>query len=202
MATIVLERIGHVFISLQQIQEVPGMLAKVAPSMPGTVRATEVPHYFREHYIFTGYWRYYFPSMFQRHNETIESWTHLLAFLVFLWKLLQLPATVDFLRDPHSWPLLVLIVSSLTYTACSVAAHLLAGKVRVVPLHLLLPGLRRGFPVLVRQRRGSLPLRRGRGSAQTPAGGVHAGPRGLQLSVMPGLLLRQILQPLPPDLVV
>lgn len=134
MATIVLERMGHLFISLQQLQDVPGMLSKVASSMPGTVPATEVPHYFRERYVFTGYrplhqnWRYYFLSMFQRHNETINIWTHLLAFLVFLSKLLQLSVTVDFLRDPHSWPLLVLVLSSLTYTACSVAAHLLAGK--------------------------------------------------------------------------
>lgn len=134
MATVVLERMRHLFVSLQQIQELPRKLPKVAASMPDTVRATEVPHYFRERYVLTGYrplhqdWSFYFCSLFQRHNETINIWTHLLAFLVFLSKLLQLSATVDFLGDPHSWPLLVLIASSLTYTACSVAAHLLAGK--------------------------------------------------------------------------
>lgn len=134
MTTVVLEMVGRLLTGLQQIQKVPGLLPKVAPSMPGTVRASEVPHYFRERYVFTGYrplhqnWRYYLLSMFERHNETVNIWTHLLAFLVFLWKLLQLWATVDFLTDPHSWPLLLLILSSLTYTACSVAAHLLAGK--------------------------------------------------------------------------
>lgn len=134
MATIVMERIGRVFISLQHIREVPRMLTEAAPSMPGTVRDTEVPPYFRERYVCTGYrplnqnWRYYFLSLFQRHNETINVWTHLLAFLVFLVKLRQLTETVDFVGDHHSWPLLVLILSSLTYSAFSAAAHLLGGK--------------------------------------------------------------------------
>ncbi|XP_029370115.1 progestin and adipoQ receptor family member VII, a [Echeneis naucrates] len=134
MGTIVMERIGRVFISLQQIRGVPQMLTKAAPSMPGTIRDTEVPYYFRERYVCTGYrplnqhWRYYFLSLFQRHNETLNIWTHLLAFLVFLVKLCQLGETVDFVGDPHSWPLLILILSSLAYTAFSVTAHLLGGK--------------------------------------------------------------------------
>ncbi|CAN9504092.1 unnamed protein product [Ophioblennius macclurei] len=134
MATIVMERIGRLFISLQQIRRVPQMLTEAAPSMPGTVRDIEVPCYFRERYIYAGYrpleqnWRYYFLSLFQRHNETINVWTHLLAFLVFLAKLRDLAETVDFPNDPHSWPLLILIVSSLIYSACSAVAHLLGGK--------------------------------------------------------------------------
>lgn len=129
-----MERIGRVFISLQQIRRVPPMLIGAAPSMPGTIRDTEVPCYFREHYVSTGYrplnqnWRYYFLSLFQRHNETINVWTHLLAFLVFLVKLSQLTETVDFVSDHHSWPLLILVVSSLSYTGFSVVAHLLGGK--------------------------------------------------------------------------
>ncbi|KAK9526284.1 hypothetical protein VZT92_014993 [Zoarces viviparus] len=134
MATIVMERIGRLFISLQQIRAVPRMLTEAAPSMPGTVRDTEVPYYFRERYVCTGYrplnqnWRYYFLSLFQRHNETINVWTHLLAFLVLLVKFRQLAETVDFVGDAHSWPLLILFLSSLTYSAFSAAAHLLAGK--------------------------------------------------------------------------
>ncbi|KAF6717215.1 Membrane progestin receptor alpha-B [Oryzias melastigma] len=134
MATIVMESIGRVFISLQQIRQLPQMLTEAAPSMPGTLRDTEVPFYFRERYVHYGYrpleqnWRYYFLSMFQRHNETINVWTHLLAFLVFLVRFHQLSEMVDFVGDSHSWPLLILVVSSLTYSALSVAAHLLGGK--------------------------------------------------------------------------
>ncbi|KAL6100106.1 uncharacterized protein ACO6RY_01780 [Pungitius sinensis] len=134
MATIVMESIGRVFISLQQIRGVPRMLTEAAPSMPGTVRDTDVPFYFRERYVCGGYrplhqnWRYYFLSLFQRHNETINVWTHLLAFVVILVKLRHLAESVDFAGDPHSWPLMILVVSSLTYSAFSAAAHLLGGK--------------------------------------------------------------------------
>ncbi|KAG7500887.1 membrane progestin receptor alpha-B-like [Solea senegalensis] len=134
MATIVMERLGHVFISLQQIRQVPRMLTEASPSMPDTVRDTEVPPYFREHHVCTGYrqldqsWRYYILSLFQRHNETINIWTHLVAFLVFLVKMQQLVETVDFVGDPHSWPLLILMLSSLIYTGFSVTAHMMGGK--------------------------------------------------------------------------
>uniref|UniRef100_A0A3P8VN65 Progestin and adipoQ receptor family member VII, a n=1 Tax=Cynoglossus semilaevis TaxID=244447 RepID=A0A3P8VN65_CYNSE len=134
MATIVVERIGRLFISLQQIRQIPQMLTEAAPSMPDTVRDADVPHYFRECNVKTGYrplhqnWRYYFLSLFQRHNETINIWTHLLAFLILLIKLRHLTETVDFVGDPHSWPLLILLLSSLTYTAFSVTAHLLGSK--------------------------------------------------------------------------
>lgn len=134
MATTVMDRIGRVFISLQQIREVPQMLNEAAPSMPGTLKDSEVPIYFRERYVSTGYrplnqnWRYYFLSLFQRHNETMNVWTHLLAFIVLLIKFRQLAETVDFVSDPHSWPLLILIVSSLIYTGFSTVAHLLGGK--------------------------------------------------------------------------
>ncbi|XP_068189632.1 membrane progestin receptor alpha-B-like [Antennarius striatus] len=134
MATIVMEKLGRVFINLQQIKEVPRMLTEAAPSMPGTVRDSDVPHYFRERYICSGYrplnqgWRYYFLSLFQRHNETINVWTHLLAFFIFLITLGQLTETVDFVGDHHSWPLLVVILSSLTYSSLSATAHLLGGK--------------------------------------------------------------------------
>ncbi|XP_030003657.1 progestin and adipoQ receptor family member VII, a [Sphaeramia orbicularis] len=134
MATIAMERLGRLFISLQQIRQVPRMLTEAAPSMPGTVRDADVPESFRERYICMGYrptdqnWRYYFLSLFQRHNETINIWTHLLAFLILLVKLCQLTENVDFVNDHHSWPLLILVLSSLTYSAFSVAAHLLGGK--------------------------------------------------------------------------
>ncbi|XP_034017196.1 progestin and adipoQ receptor family member VII, a [Thalassophryne amazonica] len=134
MTTMVMERIGRLFISLQQIRQVPRMLTEAAPSMPSTVRDTEVPCHFREQCVYTGYrplhqnWRYYFLSLFQCHNETINIWTHLLGFLVILVKFCQLAETVDFVTDHHSWPLFMLLTSSLIYTSCSTAAHLLGSK--------------------------------------------------------------------------
>ncbi|XP_010871899.1 progestin and adipoQ receptor family member VII, a isoform X2 [Esox lucius] len=134
MATIDMDRIGRLFINLQQVKSVPQMLTEAAPSMPGTLRDTDVPGFFRELHIHAGYrplhqgWRYYFLSLFQRHNETINVWSHLLGSLLVLVKFLQLAETVDFVQDTHAWPLLILLLSSMVYTACSTVAHLLAAK--------------------------------------------------------------------------
>lgn len=134
MATIVAEHIGRLFISLQQIRQIPRMLAEAAPSMPITVRDCEVPVYLRDCHISSGYrqihqnWRYYFLSLFQRHNETLNVWTHLVALLVILAKFCDLAENVNLLSDRHAWPLLILLISSLNYTAFSVIAHLLGSK--------------------------------------------------------------------------
>lgn len=134
MATIVAEHIGRLFISLQQIRQVPRMLTEAAPSMPATLRDCDVPGHLRDGHITAGYrqlhqsWRYYFLSLFQRHNETLNVWTHLVALLVIVAKFCDLTERVDFANDRHAWPLLVLLVSSLSYTAFSVVAHLLGSR--------------------------------------------------------------------------
>ncbi|XP_016343037.1 progestin and adipoQ receptor family member VII, a [Sinocyclocheilus anshuiensis] len=134
MATIVMERIGRLFINLQQVGRVPQMLTEALPSTADTLRDTEVPWFFRERYIHSGYrplhqnWRYYFLSLLQRHNETINVWTHLIGVLVVLARTARLTETVDFMNDPHSWPLFILLLSSASYLTFSTVAHLLAAK--------------------------------------------------------------------------
>ncbi|XP_020788293.1 progestin and adipoQ receptor family member VII, a [Boleophthalmus pectinirostris] len=134
MATIVAEHIGRLFISLQQIRQVPRMLTEATPSMPATLRDSDVPACLRDRHITSGYrqlhqnWRYYFFSLFQRHSETLNVWTHLIGLLIILAKFCDLAENVDFVNDRHAWPLLVLLISSLNYTAFSVIAHLLGSK--------------------------------------------------------------------------
>ncbi len=134
MATIVMERIGRLFINLQQVRRIPQMLTETQQSTADTLRDTEVPWFFRERYIYSGYrplhqnWRYYFQSLLQRHNETINVWTHLIGTLIVLAKTAQFTETVDFMNDPHSWPLLILLLSSASYLTFSTVAHLFAGK--------------------------------------------------------------------------
>ncbi|KAJ8273441.1 hypothetical protein GJAV_G00101650 [Gymnothorax javanicus] len=134
MATIVMEKIGRLFITLQQVRQVPQLLRGVPPSVPEMRRDSEVPPFFRVRHIHGGYrslhrpWRYYMLSLFHRHNETVNVWTHLLGALLVLLRFGQLAETVDFAGDPHAWPLLVLLLSSLTYMSFSAAAHLLAAK--------------------------------------------------------------------------
>ncbi len=134
MATIVMDRIGRLFINLQQVRRIPQMLTETQQSTADTLHDTEVPWFFRERYIHSGYrplhqnWRYYFLSLLQRHNETINVWTHLIGTLVVLAKTARFTETVDFMKDSHSWPLLILLLSSASYLTFSTVAHLFAAK--------------------------------------------------------------------------
>uniref|UniRef100_A0A4W3KF93 Progestin and adipoQ receptor family member VII, b n=1 Tax=Callorhinchus milii TaxID=7868 RepID=A0A4W3KF93_CALMI len=134
MATVVMEQISRLFINIQQIRQLPSLLEQSAPCLPATVRDHEVPRIFREPYIHSGYrpvhhsWRYYFLTLFQRHNEAVNVWSHLIAALVVLIKLQEFSKTVDFLSDRHAWPFLILILASFNYLSCSALAHLLQAR--------------------------------------------------------------------------
>ncbi|KAJ8362460.1 hypothetical protein AAFF_G00373860 [Aldrovandia affinis] len=134
MATVVMEQIGRLFINAQQLRQIPRFLETAFPTLPCTVKAADVPWVFREPHILAGYrppdqaWRYYLLTLFQRHNETVNVWTHLLAALAVLAKFRQLAETVDFLRDPHACPLLVVLLSALAYLSFSALAHLLCAR--------------------------------------------------------------------------
>lgn len=104
------------------------------PSPSPTVTVSQVPALFQEPYILTGYrptqqdWSCYLFTLFQRHNECLNVWTHLLAapILLFHWW-----AKVDALGltlDASSLPLYLFLASSLTYMFFSVAAHLLHSR--------------------------------------------------------------------------
>ncbi|CAL8243564.1 unnamed protein product [Lota lota] len=97
------------------------------PSQPGTLRDTDVPALFREPYILSGYrpvglsWRCYVLSIFQMHNETLNVWSHLLAGVCVA---LRFGVFAGLSLDPASLPLVIYVLSSLTYLSCSTAAHL------------------------------------------------------------------------------
>ncbi|XP_067862984.1 membrane progestin receptor alpha-B [Heptranchias perlo] len=134
MATVVMEQIGRLFINIQQIRQIPSLVEQSIPSLPCTVKECEVPQIFREPYIHSGYrrvnqnWRYYFFTLFQRHNEAVNVWSHLIAALIVLLKLQEFSKTVDFLSDPHALPLLILLLAAFNYLACSSLAHLLHAR--------------------------------------------------------------------------
>uniref|UniRef100_A0A3B4GV76 Membrane progestin receptor beta-like n=1 Tax=Pundamilia nyererei TaxID=303518 RepID=A0A3B4GV76_9CICH len=97
------------------------LLHRLLPSNPPTVRDVDVPPLFRERFILTGYrptgmsWRCYALSLFQIHNETLNVWSHLLAG----------PEGEGFSVDASSLPLVLYVLSAVTYLSCSAAAHLL-----------------------------------------------------------------------------
>lgn len=135
MSTEVLQRLSTIALSTKHLRRLPHLSDFLPFSLPPpspTVTASQVPSLFREPYILSGYrpvqqdWRCYLLSLFRKHNESLNVWTHLLAGPVLL---LRWWANVDTLGctldDVTSLPLLLFLVSSLTYLYLSVAAHLL-----------------------------------------------------------------------------
>uniref|UniRef100_A0A667ZLB1 Progestin and adipoQ receptor family member 8 n=1 Tax=Myripristis murdjan TaxID=586833 RepID=A0A667ZLB1_9TELE len=106
-------------------------LRPLLPSLPPPVRDVDVPPLFREPYILSGYrppglpWRCYLLSLFQLHNETLNVWSHLLAAVCVALLSLQGPEGRGLSLDAASLPLLLYVLSALTYLSCSAAAHLL-----------------------------------------------------------------------------
>ncbi|XP_032068518.1 membrane progestin receptor beta [Thamnophis elegans] len=134
MMTAILERISTLSISGQQLRQLPQLLEEGFPKMPCTVKESDVPQLFREPYIQAGYrptgqgWRYYFFSLFQKHNEVVNVWTHLLAALAVLLRFNIFAEAENLSLEIHSLPLFIFVLSSVTYLTCSLLAHLLQSK--------------------------------------------------------------------------
>ncbi|XP_063078653.1 membrane progestin receptor beta [Engraulis encrasicolus] len=141
MPTEVLHRLSTLSLtSVKQLGRLP-RLSSSLPALPAprpTLAASEVPTLFREPHILSGYrpagqpWSSYLLSTFQWHNESMNVWTHLLAaplLLLRCWSLLEgAGGPWRLLGDVAALPLVLYVVSALTYLACSVAAHLLQSR--------------------------------------------------------------------------
>lgn len=98
-----------------------------------TLSYHQVNALYREPGILSGYrpsghgLLYYLASVFQIHNETVNIWTHLLAFLLVLYRWLSLSADPSF--DPAFHPVLsAFSLCCLAYTFCSTMAHTFHSK--------------------------------------------------------------------------
>ncbi|KAM4521438.1 membrane progestin receptor beta [Odontesthes bonariensis] len=129
-----LQRLSTLTLSVKHLGRLPCLSDLIPSSLPSpspTVTANQVPILFREPYILSGYrpiqqdWRCYLLSLFQRHNESLNIWTHLLAGPLLLLRWWANAGTLGFTLDAASLPLSLFMVSSLIYLCLSVAAHLL-----------------------------------------------------------------------------
>ncbi|XP_030577840.1 membrane progestin receptor beta [Archocentrus centrarchus] len=134
MSAEVLQRLSTITLSVKHLHRLPhlsDLLSFSIPSPSPTVTASQVPRLFREPYILSGYrpvrqdWRCYLLSLFQKHNESLNVWTHLLAAPVLLLCWWTNVGTLGYTLDKAFLPLFLFLVSSLMYLCLSVAAHLL-----------------------------------------------------------------------------
>lgn len=108
------------------------------PPIVPTISRDEVPVLFREEHVKRGFrmihqpWSYYICSIFQLHNESMNVWTHIVASVLLSYKLADYASQIDFASDPHSWPLLAGLLSSITLYTFSSAAHCLQSKSELV----------------------------------------------------------------------
>lgn len=130
----VLQRLSTLSLSVKHLSRLPRLTDVVLSPLPSpsqTVAASQVPSLFREPYIQSGYrpvkqdWRCYVLSLFQRHNESLNVWTHLLAVPVLLVRWWANVGTLGCASDASSLPLRLFLLSCLTYLCLSVTAHLL-----------------------------------------------------------------------------
>ncbi|XP_072300001.1 membrane progestin receptor beta [Eucyclogobius newberryi] len=133
MSGVVLQRLTTLTLSVKHLGPIPNLLQRLPSSFPTpspTVSASQVPALFREPYILTGYrphhqnWYCYLLSLFQKHNESLNVWSHLLAAPLLLLRWWSLFGALGNPYDISVLPLCLFIVSALFCYACSSAAHL------------------------------------------------------------------------------
>ncbi|XP_029985243.1 membrane progestin receptor beta [Sphaeramia orbicularis] len=143
MSSVVLQRLSlslslkHLGVGLG-LGPLPHLLERVTcrwlPWPRPTVGASQVPSLFREPYILSGYrpvgqaWRCYVLSLFHKHNESVNVWTHLLAVPVLLFRWWAHVGSLGYTLDLASLPLGLFLLSALTYLFLSVSAHLLQSR--------------------------------------------------------------------------
>ena len=129
--TAILEHLSTLSMSGQHLRRLPKILEDGLPKMPGTVPETDVPQLFREPYLRSGYqptgheWCYYATLCGQCLDPPAGSTGHPPAVLAFV-EDEDLPWT-----SAYVLPLLVYVLSSITYLTFSLLAHLLWSKLEL-----------------------------------------------------------------------
>lgn len=102
--------------------------------IPLRVPREKVPKLMWEPAIYTGYrpihqpWTYYIRSLFWIHNETGNTWIHVVAPYLILAMIYFLLSDIDFMNDSSSHGILLFAVTSCIAFFCSALAHLLHSK--------------------------------------------------------------------------
>ncbi|XP_041359596.1 membrane progestin receptor beta-like [Gigantopelta aegis] len=117
---------------LSVIGRVPGLFR-----LQKTLTADQVALLYREPGVLGGYRQahrstaYYVASAVQINNETVNVWTHLVGFLLILYRFVYYTDGFQ-VSDQRLWPLLGFCTCCLLYTGLSVCAHVVHSKSHLV----------------------------------------------------------------------
>ena len=104
-------------------------LRRIASNLTPTGTKEDIPVVFHEPHVETGFrlthqpWYYYLFSLFQRHNECMNSWTHLVAMFIVIGRLYKITHEYDFIGDPWMWPMCAGSITMVVMYFCSFSAH-------------------------------------------------------------------------------
>ena len=96
--------------------------------------SNDIPPLLTEPFILNGYrlihqpWSYYWKSLFHKHNETINVWSHLIGILYIGYLLYYYNQRLHYYENSHSWPLVVSLCTAIIMFICSAFAHLFHSK--------------------------------------------------------------------------
>ncbi|XP_021369063.1 membrane progestin receptor beta-like isoform X1 [Mizuhopecten yessoensis] len=110
------------------------MLVSLVP----TTSRKSVPEVFHLSHVETGFrtphqpWSYYVYSFFQKHNECLNCWTHLLGMCMALNRATEFAQNHSLLGDPHMWPLTAGLITMVLMYLCSTIAHCFSNRSELV----------------------------------------------------------------------
>ncbi|XP_069127104.1 membrane progestin receptor beta-like [Argopecten irradians] len=110
----------------------------MSTSMVPTTSKQGVPEIFHVPHVETGFrtphqpWSYYLYSFFQKHNECLNCWTHLLGMCLTLLRASQFAERHDLIEDPHMWPLTAGLIAMAIMYFCSTINHCFSSKSELV----------------------------------------------------------------------
>jgi len=109
-------------------------IQRIMKRYPAPGRKSDIPVVFHEPHVETGFrqtdqpWFYYLLSLFQRHNECMNAWTHLIGCMVAMYRIHNISYEFNAYSDPWMYPMLAGSISMIIMYFCSFTAHTFHNK--------------------------------------------------------------------------
>lgn len=107
---------------------------RIIKKYPPPGKKHEMPVLFHEPHVETGFrhinqpWYYYLLSLFQRHNECMNVWTHIVGCIIAMGRIYAIANEFNAYSDPWLYPMLAGSITMIIMYSCSFAAHLFHNK--------------------------------------------------------------------------